>query len=273
MIQKRRFAFRLLSAGSLLLLLLLAACKDPTPGSALVADSGPPSTGVTPTDGGAVDITQCSACQLAAQKAWSFEGIYRDSACTEPLAQLAPPACALIPVLGSTSLTYVDELGSRKAGETAAVTLVDQIAPEAVRFRKAGKDCLRANEAAVDITPMACGGSRVCRDQAGALACGGCRTFANGCPDFEETRMYATINDPAAKAKVAQGGGGNSLARLRQCCAALGAEAQRSPEMTAAATQCNLLVSAAGPGGTAPEVGMLRAALAGRNIPAVCAGF
>jgi hypothetical protein len=34
-----------------------------------------------------------------------------------------------------------------------------------------------------------------------------------------------------------------------------------------------VLVRAAGPSGTAPELGALRAALAGRNLPAVCAGF
>jgi hypothetical protein len=71
---------------------------------------------------------------------------------------------------------------------------------------------------------------------------------------------------------------GNVL-RLRQCCSALGAEAKRmgaSPEagmFSAAAAQCNTLASQVGPTGTAPELGVLRGLLAGRNIPAICGGF
>jgi len=47
------------------------------------------------------------------------------------------------------------------------------------------------------------------------------------CPDFEETRLYATISDPGLTAKPS----------------------------------------------AAPELGALRAALAGRNLPAICSGF
>jgi hypothetical protein len=71
---------------------------------------------------------------------------------------------------------------------------------------------------------------------------------------------------------------GNVL-RLKQCCSALNAEAKRmgaSPEagmFAAAATQCNTLASQVGPTGTAPELGVLRGLLAGRNIPAICGGF
>ena len=43
--------------------------------------------------------------------------------------------------------------------------------------------------------------------------------------------------------------------------------------MASAATQCTALVNAAGPSGTAPELGAIRTALAGRNVPAICAGF
>ncbi|MBX3208417.1 MAG: hypothetical protein KF764_25450 [Labilithrix sp.] len=79
---------------------------------------------------------------------------------------------------------------------------------------------------------------------------------------------------PAAKAAPP-----SNLPRLRQCCGALSSEAKRlgsSPEaaqMNSAAAQCNALGAAAGPGGSVPENGTLRALLAGRTIPAACAGF
>ena len=186
------------------------------------------------------------------------------------------PACTVVPALGAAvSLTYVDEAPPRKANETATVTLVDQVAAEAPHYRKTAKGCVRANEGAVDITPTSCANAKVCRDQGGALTCTTCRTFANGCPDYEETRLYATIKDDK---KPATGGGGN-LARLAQCCNALAAQARAmgpSPEagmVLAAAAQCNVLVQQAGPNGNAPELGALRSALAGRNVPAICAGF
>ena len=154
------------------------------------------------------------------------------------------------------------------------------IAPTAARYRKSGTKCVRADESAVDLTPMGCAGQKVCRDASGTLACTNCRTLQNGCPDFEETRIYAAVNDPAIKKTAGGGGGGGgNLARLRQCCTALGAEAKRlgsSPEagmIATAATQCTALVNAAGPSGNAPELGAIRAALAGRNVPAICAGF
>ncbi len=70
-----------------------------------------------------------------------------------------------------------------------------------------------------------------------------------------------------------------NVLRLKQCCAALGAEAKRmgsSPEagmFTQAAATCNGLAGQIGPSGNAPELGAIRGLLAGRNIPAVCAGF
>lgn len=263
-------------ASAVLALLLLSACKEKeTPGAGIVVEAG----AVAPADAGPVDITQCAGCQLAPIPAWTFEGIYRDATCAEPIAQLTAPACAVVPALGSASLSYIDEVGSRKAGEIATVTLAEQIAPEAPRYRKTTKGCVRANESATDVTPMTCASARVCRDQAGALTCTTCRTFANGCPDFEETRLYATINDPGLKGVKAAAGGGGNVGRLGQCCTALASEAKRlgsSPEagmLTSAAAQCSALVAAAGPNGTAPELGALRGLLAGRNVPAVCAGF
>ncbi len=261
-------------AAGLSVFLLVAAC-DKKQDTTIPDVAAPPDTTAV-VEAGPVDISQCAGCQLVAQQSWSFAGIYRDEACTQPLAQVVLPACAPVPALGPTSLTYVDEVGSRKAGEVANVTLVEQIPPEAARYRKTAKGCVRANEAAVDVTPMNCVGERVCRDSSGTLACANCRTLSNGCPDFEETRYYAAIDDPAAGTKkVAGGGGSNALARLKQCCAALAAEAKRlgsSPEagvLASAAAQCNTIAAS----GNAPEVGVLKNLLAGRTIPPVCAGF
>jgi hypothetical protein len=70
-----------------------------------------------------------------------------------------------------------------------------------------------------------------------------------------------------------------NVARLKQCCNALAAEAKRlgnAPEaatLASAAQQCSVLATQAGPSGTAPELGVLRGILAGRTIPAPCAGF
>lgn len=70
-----------------------------------------------------------------------------------------------------------------------------------------------------------------------------------------------------------------NVARLKQCCNALAAEAKRmgsSPEaatLNTAAQTCSQMAAQAGPTGTAPELGALRGILAGRTIPAACAGF
>src|SRR3954467_3419393 len=86
--------------------------------------------------------------------------------------------------------------------------------------------------------------------------------------------------DAADAAKKATGPGvPTNVARLRQCCGQLRTQAKAmgaSPEagfLTSAAAQCDTLAAQAGPGANAPELGLLRGALAGRNIPPVCAGF
>ena len=257
----------------------LGACKDqPQPGAGLVVADA--STSAPAADAATVDISQCAGCQLAPIPAWTFEGVYGDAKCTDPLGQITVPACTVVPALGATSLTYVDAMGLRKANETANVTLLAQIAAEAPRYRKAsdGKGCVRANEGATDITPTSCAAQRACRDESGGLTCATCRKLASGCPDYEATRLYASVDDPGIKGKPATGGGGN-VGRLGQCCAALATQARAlgaSPEggmLLAVAAQCQALVAQAGPTGNAPELGALRAALAGRNVPAVCAGF
>lgn len=267
------------SALGALLLFALSSCQEKKDHpAALVADASAPAA-QAPADAGAVDINQCPGCQLAPQPSWTFEGVYADGACTEPLAQTVAAACAPVAALGPATLTYVDEVGLRKANESASVTLGELVAAATPRFRKAGKACVRANEAATDVTPPGCAGNRVCRDQAGALACASCRTLANGCPDFEETRTYATIVDPGLKAKPAGGAPSGNVGRLAQCCNALAAQAKAlgaSPEagvLSSAAAQCLALVNAAGPSGNAPEMGVLKTLLAGRAVPAICAGF
>ncbi len=70
-----------------------------------------------------------------------------------------------------------------------------------------------------------------------------------------------------------------NVARLKQCCAQLRTQAKAlgaSPEagmLMSAAAQCDTMASQVGPNGTAPEMGVLRNLLAGRNVPAACAGF
>lgn len=257
--------------------LATAACDRNKDGAGLVPDAAAVTTTDAPEAGApaAIDPSQCPGCQLAAAPAWTFEGIYSDDKCTVPLAQAVVPACAAVTALGPTTITYVDAIQSRAAGSSAQITLVDQVGGGTARFRKAGTTCVRANEAAVDLTPVGCANQKVCRDTNGALACANCRTFANGCPDFEETRIYATINDPQlGGAKGA--GGGDALAKLRRCCEAIAAEAKKqgnSPELTAAGAQCFALVAAAGPNGNAPELGAVKAMLQGRNLPAMCAGL
>lgn len=256
-------------------LLVLSACNEKKPS---VIDVTPPPAETTATvDAGPIDPSQCLACQnLAAQTNWSFQGIFRDAKCTEPLAQIVFPACAPVPALGDATVTYAEALGSRKANETVTVALAEQVSPQLPRYRKAGKDCIRADEGAVALTPFGCAGQKVCRDESGSLACTGCRTLSNGCPDFEETRMYALLPDKATPQAAA--GGSNQLAQLRQCCTALAAEAKRlgsSPEagvLASAAAQCTAL-AASGAGGTSPELGALRSLLAGRKVPPICAGL
>jgi hypothetical protein len=70
-----------------------------------------------------------------------------------------------------------------------------------------------------------------------------------------------------------------NVARLKQCCNQLTIQAKamaNSPEggmFQQAATQCNTMAASLGPNAQAPEMGAIKAVLAGRNIPAVCAGF
>jgi hypothetical protein len=70
-----------------------------------------------------------------------------------------------------------------------------------------------------------------------------------------------------------------NVARLKQCCAQLSAQAKQlgnSPEagfFTTAAAQCNATAAQVGPSGNAPELGVIRTLLQGKTVPNACAGF
>ena len=81
--------------------------------------------------------------------------------------------------------------------------------------------------------------------------------------------MYASFADTAKPGGAAVNG---NVARLLQCCNALKGMAN-APEIAAVIAQCTTIANAAGPNGTAPELGTLRTMMAGKQIPAVCAGF
>src|SRR3954451_20858313 len=85
--------------------------------------------------------------------------------------------------------------------------------------------------------------------------------------------------DADAGKKATGPGVPTNVARLRQCCGQLRTQAKAlgaSPEagmLLQGAAQCDVLASQAGPGANAPELGILKTALAGRNIPPICQGF
>lgn len=90
----------------------------------------------------------------------------------------------------------------------------------------------------------------------------------------------ADAADAADTAKKVGLGVSTNVTRLRQCCGQLRIQARpilATPEgqaLLTAATQCDAMASQAGGGGAnVPELGLLRTALAGRNLPAICRGF
>ena len=257
-----------------LILFAVGACSQSHP-TGLVAEAGPIVTATVDAAPAAADLSQCAGCSTVAQQTWAFQGIYKDDKCTVPLAQIDTPACAPVTAVGPASVTFNDRFGAHAANSTANITLTEQVAPDVARFRKTPEGCTRANEMATDITPLGCAGQRVCRDATGVLVCANCRTFGNGCPDFEETRTYAAIQDTPSAAAPKNG----NLEKLKACCAALATQGKSlgaSPEggmLIAYSQQCLALVAQAGPSGNAPELGPLRGYLAGANIPAVCKGL
>ncbi len=96
---------------------------------------------------------------------------------------------------------------------------------------------------------------------------------------MEEDAGEVDAGVDAARPKATGPAVNTNVARLKQCCNALAAEAKRmgsAPEagmFKSAADQCSTIATQIGPSGNAPELGTIRALLTGRNIPAVCAGF
>lgn len=257
---------------------LLMACPPKDSGGGIVQAGDASAIAVLPIEAGAAptgDISQCAGCAVAPAISWTFQGIYKDDKCTIPLVQADTPACAPVPAVGPASVVFTDAVAAHAANATANITITEQVAPEVARFRKNGAGCVRANEVATDITPMGCAGQRVCRDAAGNLACTGCRTFTNSCPDFEQTRTYAAIEDKPTAGKPTN----TNVERLKQCCNALitqGKGMGATPEgmtMVTYGQQCLALVAQAGPSGNAPELAALRPYLQGGNIPAICKGL
>ncbi len=88
--------------------------------------------------------------------------------------------------------------------------------------------------------------------------------------------------EAAPPAPTGHGGGGGGASanqyRIKQCCAAMRKQAAGlgpSPEaniLVGLAAQCDL-VAVQAVGGTAPEFGVLRQMIAGRTLPAACAGL
>lgn len=89
----------------------------------------------------------------------------------------------------------------------------------------------------------------------------------------------AAVEDVVEAGKKRGPGVPTNVARFKQCCNQLSIQAKamaNSPEggmFQQAAAQCNAMASSLGPNAQAPEMGAIKALLAGRNIPAVCAGF
>ena len=86
--------------------------------------------------------------------------------------------------------------------------------------------------------------------------------------------------DAADAAKKVGVGVSTNVVRLRQCCGQLRTQARpilTTPEGAAllqAAVQCDAMAAQAGASkANAPELGLLKTALAGRNIPPLCQGF
>lgn len=89
----------------------------------------------------------------------------------------------------------------------------------------------------------------------------------------------AMVEDVVEAGKKLGPGVPTNVARFKQCCNQLSIQAKamaNSPEggmFQQAAAQCNAMAASLGPNAQAPEMGAIKAVLAGRNIPAVCAGF
>ncbi len=251
---------------------LLAGCPEkptPTVEAGLVAttpEAAAPATGT------------CLPCSASGPTGWSFYRQFADAQCTKPIAQAMFDACADVNVPAQLDVTYGDPWKTKRYGERSTADKLEEIPANAGVYRLIeGGQCVPADTAAVKLVPAGCAGKKVCRNDAGELVCDGCRTLPNGCPAYEAALARVAFADKGA---APSGPATNTnVARLKQCCNQLAIQAKampNSPEgglFQQAAAQCNAMASALGPNANAPELGAIKTLLAGRNIPAVCAGF
>ncbi len=259
-------------AAAIALPLLSLACKDkdqPTVDAGGLVATTPEAAAPTGT---------CLPCSASGPTSWFFYRQFADAQCTKPIAQAMVDACADVNVPAQLEVTYGDPWKAKKYGEKTTADKLEEVASNAGVYRLIeGGQCVPADTAALKLVPAGCAGKKVCRNDAGELVCDGCRTLSNGCPAYEPALARVVFADKGAP--PAGGGGNTNVARLKQCCNQLAIQAKampNSPEgglFQQAAAQCNAMASALGPNANAPELGAIKTLLAGRNIPAVCAGF
>lgn len=127
---------------------------------------------------------------------------------------------------------------------------------------------------------VACGSKKTAVVDAGLVATASATpTTVNLVPE-EDAAVAADAADAADAGKKGGVGVSTNVLRLRQCCGQLRTQAKpilATPEgqtLLQAATQCDVMAAQAGAKNTsAPELGILKTVLAGRNIPPFCQGF
>jgi len=260
---------RALFAATTTAFVLLACSNKPSGGVDAAAIVQPPPTQTAAPTG------TCLPCSANAPTTWIFTRQFADATCKKPIAHAAFDACADFNVPAQINVSFGDTLGPRRAGQSAQVNKTEDVAPNAGVYRiNSDNQCVPADTAALKLVPAGCAGKKVCRNDAGDLVCDGCRTLSTGCPAYEQALARVVFEDKGAGG--GGGGGGGNAERLRQCCNALKAQAKQMgnpPEFGAAIQTCDSMVAALGPNGNAPELGAIKNMLAGKTVPAICAGF
>lgn len=252
---------------------LIVGCNsrnDGTPDAGIVMTTAEASTPSQPAQ-------TCLPCTGTPPSGWAFYNQFADVQCKQPIAQAVFEGCADINVPAQIDVTFGDALGARKAGTKAPMNKTADVAGNAGVYRKNNEGaCVAADVGGVKLAPAGCTGKKVCRNAAGELVCDGCATLSTGCPAYDSSLVRVVFEDKGATGGT---GGNTNVARLKQCCNQLAIQAKampNSPEgglFAQAAAQCNATAASLGPNANAPELGALKTLLAGRNLPAVCAGF
>lgn len=164
-------------------LLVLTACPKKDPPS---FDAAPPPAPETPA---------CPPCSAAGPSSFFFVGAYLDSTCAmQPVAHADFTACAPV-TLGTAKVMFGKPTKKHKANELAPVSLARQVGAGERLYRKADGACSPYTPTGLKIAPAGCEGKLVCRDANHALACGGCATLPNGCPNYEGARVLALFTE------------------------------------------------------------------------------